>query len=225
MVCINVKGDTMARNKNPEQTIELIISESMKLFLSKGYDKTSMQDIINATNLSKGGIYHHFVSKEAIFEAMCFKLGDGIITELTKTASDKGLNGAQKLTQLFIDSVNNQKQDVINKIMPTVSDNPRILLMQMNIIQNVTAPKLLSPILEEGIADGSIKAENPLELAEIILLLVNIWINPAIFKVNNSNVLLKINMVNKMLSVYGFELFNDEMIKILIDDINENNYS
>jgi len=44
-----------------------IISESMKLFSSKGYVNTSITDIINAANTSKGGFYNHFKSKEDLF--------------------------------------------------------------------------------------------------------------------------------------------------------------
>ncbi|MCI9268060.1 MAG: helix-turn-helix transcriptional regulator, partial [Lawsonibacter sp.] len=53
----------MARNKHPEQTVQLILDTASTLFLQKGYDKTTLQDIIDATKLSKGAIYHHFASK------------------------------------------------------------------------------------------------------------------------------------------------------------------
>ena len=61
----------MARNKHPEETAARILSAAARLFLEKGYDRTSLQDIIQQTGLSKGAIYHHFSSKEAIFEAIC----------------------------------------------------------------------------------------------------------------------------------------------------------
>jgi AcrR family transcriptional regulator len=44
-----------------------IISESMKLFSSKGFVNTSITDIIIAANTSKGGFYNHFKSKEDLF--------------------------------------------------------------------------------------------------------------------------------------------------------------
>ena len=53
----------MARNKHPEQTVQLILETAARLFAQKGYDETSMQDIMDATHLSKGAIYHHFSSK------------------------------------------------------------------------------------------------------------------------------------------------------------------
>ncbi|MBG7609844.1 MAG: TetR/AcrR family transcriptional regulator [Anaerolineae bacterium] len=44
-----------------------IIRESMKQFSSKGYLNTSITDIINAADTSKGGFYNHFQSKEELF--------------------------------------------------------------------------------------------------------------------------------------------------------------
>ena len=46
----------MARNKYPEQTVEKILEVSLKLFSEKGYEKTTMQDIVNALGMSKGAI-------------------------------------------------------------------------------------------------------------------------------------------------------------------------
>ena len=65
----------MARNKYPEETKKLIVDTAARLFMEKGYDHTSIQDIIdNLGGLTKGAIYHHFKSKEdivyAVFEKM-----------------------------------------------------------------------------------------------------------------------------------------------------------
>lgn len=45
-----------------------IILESIKLFSSKGFMNTSIKDIMLAANVSKGGFYNHFSSKEALFK-------------------------------------------------------------------------------------------------------------------------------------------------------------
>ncbi len=61
----------MARNKHPEETVNLILDVSYRLFMKKGYEHTSIQDIISHLGgLSKGAIYHHFKSKEEILMAV-----------------------------------------------------------------------------------------------------------------------------------------------------------
>ena len=51
----SVKEDEqMPRNKYPEQTVEKILDAAAALFAEKGYQSTTLQDIIDATGLSKG---------------------------------------------------------------------------------------------------------------------------------------------------------------------------
>ena len=58
----------MARNKHPEETVRKILDVSLRLFQEKGYEATTIQDIVDALGMSKGAIYHHFNSKEAILD-------------------------------------------------------------------------------------------------------------------------------------------------------------
>ena len=60
----------MARNKYPEETVARILDVSLRLFLEKGYEHTTVQDIVDHLDgLTKGAIYHHFKSKEEILDA------------------------------------------------------------------------------------------------------------------------------------------------------------
>ncbi|MGD9412982.1 MAG: TetR/AcrR family transcriptional regulator, partial [Desulfobacterales bacterium] len=52
------------------QTRQKIIEKSLKLFCVKGYYNTSINDIMQATGLTKGGIYGHFASKEDLWYAV-----------------------------------------------------------------------------------------------------------------------------------------------------------
>ena len=53
----------MARNKYPEVTVEKILEVSQRLFLTNGYDNTTIQDIVEELGgLTRGAIYHHFKS-------------------------------------------------------------------------------------------------------------------------------------------------------------------
>jgi AcrR family transcriptional regulator len=51
-------------------TRKSIIEESLRLFCVKGYYNTSINDILDATGLTKGGFYGHFRSKEALWYAV-----------------------------------------------------------------------------------------------------------------------------------------------------------
>src|SRR5699024_4703359 len=91
----------MARNKYPEVTVEKILDVAQRLFLEKGYDNTTIQDIVDGLGgLTKGAIYHHFKSKEEIIEA----LGDKLFFDnnpFVTVQKQKSLNGLQKMREVI----------------------------------------------------------------------------------------------------------------------------
>ena len=48
-----------------------ILNTAEQLFCKKGYEETSVQDILDILRTSKGSFYHHYESKESLLEAMC----------------------------------------------------------------------------------------------------------------------------------------------------------
>ena len=112
----------MARNKHPEETAQRILTTASKLFLEKGYEKTSLQDIIRETGLSKGAIYHHFSSKEAIFETICNQIGQENEIRLSKIRDDAALTGEEKLRKIFRSAILHPNQKEAFHIMPYLLD-------------------------------------------------------------------------------------------------------
>jgi len=55
------------RKRDPMNLKERIVEESLRLFTLKGFLSTSMNDILAASQASKGGFYNHFSSKEELF--------------------------------------------------------------------------------------------------------------------------------------------------------------
>ena len=57
----------MARNKYPEETVQKILAVSYRLFLEKGYEAASIQDIAAAAGYSVGSVYRQWKSKQQLF--------------------------------------------------------------------------------------------------------------------------------------------------------------
>ena len=70
--------------RNPELTKETILTQSGRLFNTKGYKATSLSDITGATGLTKGAIYKHFQSKEKLEEAAFDEMVRLVMDELGK---------------------------------------------------------------------------------------------------------------------------------------------
>lgn len=86
---------------------EELLTTAEKLFYTKGYEKTSVQDILSEMNFSKGGFYHHFDSKLAVLEAICelraretCKRAEQAMEKTEGTAADK-LNAVFGASQIL----------------------------------------------------------------------------------------------------------------------------
>ena len=75
---------------------------AFRLFMEKGYEHTSIQDMIDELGgLSKGAIYHHFKSKEEILEAVSDSIADESNQMLAQIRDRSGLSGKEKLRAIF----------------------------------------------------------------------------------------------------------------------------
>ena len=65
------EASTWRATSTPEVTVEKILDAAQRLFLEKGYENTTIQDIVGELGgLTKGAVYHHFKSKEEIMDAV-----------------------------------------------------------------------------------------------------------------------------------------------------------
>ena len=171
----------MARNKYPQRTVEKILEVSLALFNEKGYEKTTIQDIVNALGMSKGAIYHHFKSKDEIIEALserCYHKDTQM--ELLRNASDK--TGIEKLRAIIYRQIQNEEKKQIDTISINLWKNPKIFMSGMAENLSVNS-QIVERILEEGMADGSIRQQDPLCAAQVLMLLLNYWIcSPIVLK-------------------------------------------
>lgn len=201
----------MARNKHPEETVKMILDTAARLFTEKGYEKASLQDIINETGLSKGAIYHHFASKEEIFVRICERIGEENSAVLLKIRNDKTLNGCDKLKTLFKTALLHANQSVVLNMTPYLLDNPKFLAMQIRQLYEDVVPNFVQPILEEGVSDGSLKAEHPKELAEVLMILTDVWLHPLMVPTSSESMKNRCQVFDQILRGMGMDLLDDEM--------------
>ncbi|MDN5342214.1 MAG: hypothetical protein PWP28_1089 [Oceanotoga sp.] len=202
----------ISRNKYPEKTIENILDVALELFIKKGYENTSIQEIVNNLDgLSKGAIYYHFKSKEDILNSVAEKIYSSTNTIMMDIKNDSNLNGLEKLKKMFSISLKNPNQNKMFSVAPKLLNNPNILALQMKEIIENTAPNYIKPIIEEGIKDGSIKTDYPKELSEIMILISNIWLNPLVYKNTNEEMLNKIKFYDYLLKQINIDIFDQTM--------------
>lgn len=202
----------MARNKHPEETVQLILDAAYRLFMEKGYERTSIQDIIDQLGgLSKGAIYHHFKSKEDILIAVSDRMTAESNKMLAAIRDRSDLCGKEKLKTIFKESINRPVQNDIFTVVPNFQNNPKLLFSLLHETIEEAAPNYLLPIIKEGISDGSIKTDYPEQLAEMILLVANVWMNPMIFDDSEEESYRKIMVFRQMMQGFGLDIIDSEM--------------
>src|SRR5258708_13203125 len=60
----------MNQEERSERSRNVILDSALKLFAHRGFGATSVRDIAEAADVSKGNVYHHFPDKESIFRAL-----------------------------------------------------------------------------------------------------------------------------------------------------------
>ena len=202
----------MARNKHPEESVSLILDTAFRLFMEKGYERTSIQDIIDHLGgLSKGAIYHHFKSKEDILAAVVDRMTAESNHMLEEIRDRTDLTGKEKLKTIFKESISRPVMDEMFMIVPNLHDNPRLLHSIFREAVELVAPQYILPIIRQGISDGSIQTDYPAELAELIILTANIWTNPLIFNNSVDECSRKFMVFRQMMQGLGLDIVDDEM--------------
>ncbi len=207
------EGSATARNRHPEETVKRILDVSVRLFMEKGYEYTSIQDILDQLGgLSKGAIYHHFKSKEDILVAVVERMTAESNQMLAEIRDRPGLTGKEKLRTIFKSSICRPVQDQIFTVAPNFQDNAKLLFTLLHDTIDEAVPNYVMPIIQQGIADGSIQTDYPKALAELILLAANVWINPMIFDSTEEETLEKFMVFTQMMEGFGLDIMDQELL-------------
>ncbi len=170
----------MARNNYPEETVKKILDVAEGLFMTKGYEHTTMADIVEGLGgLTKGAVYHHFKSKDEVFEAVFARANQTVVARSEEIMADRSLSGLEKIRALDEASAAGPSAGMWGAMRPSSDplQSSRILAREYLDVLDV-AHHFIEPAIREGMADGSITATHPREIAEVMLLLANLWMVP-----------------------------------------------
>lgn len=204
----------MPRNKYPEETVQKILDVSLKLFLEKGYEQTTILDIVNNLGgLSRGAFYHHFKSKDEVLNA----LSDKMFFEnnpFEQVKNEKGLNGLEKIQKVIKSQFQNQDLQEINAMTVPLANNPRILAEYIASNQSVLAP-LFEELVQEAIQDGSIKnIKYPKAFSSLFAMIIDVWFMPTICPCSKEELLERLYLIKEMLDALGVPILDEDIIQL-----------
>ena len=159
--------------KDAEERKNEILDVAERLFVTKGFDHTSTNDILHEIGIARGTLYYHFKFKEDILDAMIERIVEQIIKKAQVIVRDQSVPVLDRMRDTVI--ALNVDNDTSHMILEQVHRPQNALMhqkMQERMLSRVNP--LIVEILKDGIAQGIFHTEYPEEAVEMIMLYANV---------------------------------------------------
>lgn len=161
--------------KKPEERRRELIACAQTLFYTKGYESTSISDIVNAVGVAQGTFYYYFDSKQAVLGAVVEELVAEYLLLMQAIVADQTLDAITKWNQM-VQVVNNWKIEqkteliAISRVL-RMDENTRLRYQLYSEGTKLIAPEWAKMIVQ-GIKEGVFDPEYVLEAAEITFAII-----------------------------------------------------
>ena len=151
-----------------------ILDAAERLFFERGYENTSVQDILDELHMSKGGFYHYFDAKDSVLRAVSERRAQGrfdrLGTELysARRGPIDRLNLLLGMANLF-ETEDAAFAALLMKLCYVDKDAAMCAHRRRVLIDRLMP--YISDVIGEGIADGSFHSRHPMEVGRLLLLL------------------------------------------------------
>lgn len=151
-----------------------ILKTGKELFFKKGYDETSIQDILDALKISKGAFYHYFDSKQALLEAICRVQADERLEKLRMDVALSRHTPIQKLNMILSEAnLFNSGDSQLNALVLKISyaDGDASFREHLRSYMLPVLSEALSETLQQGMAEDAFFCRSPAQTGRLLLML------------------------------------------------------
>jgi AcrR family transcriptional regulator len=157
--------------KEYDERLKELLDTAQRLFFQKGYEKTSVNHIIDAVGVAKGTFYHYFKSKEDLLDQLVTRFTAGSLEEAKKVMKRKGLNAVERMNRFFIKIKDKKVENKeLMKMLMKVMYTDENLIFRHKVFKKSIA--LMTPyfaeIVKQGIDEGLFQPQDHEETAELI---------------------------------------------------------
>jgi AcrR family transcriptional regulator len=173
----------MPRKNDPAGTVEKILDIAGALFTEKGYEQTTMQDIVDKLGMSKGAIFHHFKSKEDVMDGVIQRMIDGIVEQTNAIAETPALAVSEKMRSAILSM--NVSGGVGGEVISELHKPTNSQMHQTTITKTIQAVvPILAKIAEQGVSEGIYNTPYPRETLELLFAANQVIFDSGIFRWN-----------------------------------------
>lgn len=184
--------------KKGERRKQELLKIAYRMFIEKGYENTSIDEIIAEAGIAKGTYYYYFESKEATLEAVIEMMIEEEVGR-AKAVLETSLPVPQKLVSVIYSLRPAQDEQVIAKALD-VTEN---IVMHEKVNRRIVeeAVPLLTEVVKEGISQGIFECTNIEERVRMLLIISQHIFDDGIF--TDRDVEVYIDVVEKTLGAKG----------------------
>ena len=167
--------------KVPEERKQELIDTAERLFLEKGYEQTTVSDIVREIEVAQGTFYYYFSSKEEILEAIIEKDITALEEDVRQIMSREDANAAIKLNAVVnsIIGISTSRREIMDYLHEE-SNAVMHEKMERHTIERLVP--LMARVVAEGTQAGIFDVQYPTESVEFLLAsLVYFFHHPEIF--------------------------------------------
>lgn len=170
--------------KGDEKRQEML-AVAERLFCLKGYEATSVQDILDVLHASKGGFYHHFASKEALLDTLFYQRAERALAQ-TETLLSEQTEIMERINIVFHGFLPLRKEEAafVSMLLPML-EKPEGRALRL-CYQEALAETFL-PVMERELAlamDADVIFPPAEEIADMVLSMINqCWLDVSVLLV------------------------------------------
>ena len=103
--------------KNGEERKHEILDIAKELFIEKGYENTSIVNILEKVGIAKGTLYYYFTSKEEILDAIIDRISEKIFYKAQEISKDPSLSVQEKIlgVVMSLNIEDDKEKKLVNK--------------------------------------------------------------------------------------------------------------
>ncbi len=161
--------------KEPALRRDEILDAGQRLIYSRGYERMTIQDILDELRISKGAFYHYFGSKTDLLEAVIDRLIDEVERRLTPIIANADLNALEKF-QRYFDAMMQLKAEhkpfLVALLRVWYTDENAIVREKVRLHSAERVVALLNAIIQQGIGEGVMRSAYPDQVGGIVFALM-----------------------------------------------------
>ena len=154
---------------------DAFVDAAQELIVTRGYERMSIQDVLDRADASRGAFYHYFDSKEGLLTAVIDRMAEAAIATLQPMVDDPGLTAAEKFERLFagIAQWKHDRKDLVLAVLDIWrSDDNAIVRERYRRDVIVRVVPLLTDIIRQGMAEGTFEVASAEDTARMLVMVI-----------------------------------------------------